>query len=917
MGCILKDNARKAYKKIKNPSMSEKDFVDDFTNMYTYDDGRLQLKFTKVERDDDLQDPVSKGMIRMNKYASDLMAGSVLPATLEAGSSVVEPIHKFAKENVPLYDNTVKWVGHAWENEPWVKQLKVFIKPDSIGDYEKFNKIMSMYNNAKQDNIKRMDEESKVMEQMFEDAYSKEDIEKFDSILAKSGIFYLTYNDTLSKIVKGETTIKDEITSMENSLTTGQVAQAENLSNVYLGKSIDGTPAAFNNSQMNIVSDKKGKLDALTSLKVLNKIEDSEKLLQDLYTNNNELYDKIVGLSISTKELMDEVLAYNGDTFKMRGNLIEDIPSVDYEMISVTEKDLKDPRYGEKEGWKILRSPESGKKLGIIYRENLQTMQDGMGVNISYIKNGIAIGRHNETKEYKNDANNSFIYSGDTKMLYLTEAEKKILKYENNPVKSIMRSYAHKELIRETQVIRDEFLQNMTKNYTRVEPEVINKELLESIEKKEHPVFLNLGDLSLEKAVKQKIIDPKIAREYEAVDGTILSDIGGFKKKVQYVRKDIGFYAVGYKDTLPFDSYNANKALSRVKDTIRWVKTNMIIVNPIKITMDMTSGMTLAASKGASFPEMWRYTQEAVKYSKEMTDLRNKRIMLKTEYRSVLDDSNKKRNLKKALDKVEKDIADHPFSGALANGFINSLATEMLSKERDSLKGLQVNIDRVLDKLTKEDNGDYTKFNNAVKKFAKAGVNVEVIFEGLGKRLEDTKGESFGKILKEVAKDMERAKTKEDMKDYLSQYILSPNSAFVRLGSAATLYADLIPRWIIYRHNINIGMPENEAATDALNSLLDYKMNLPPSLKFMSDLYFMPFPTFFVRIQRVLLNLAEKNPASFAANILSMELAGAHGQTILQSNIFNKWENDSIFTNTFDALKPSNMIPFSNAVPSF
>jgi hypothetical protein len=87
---------------------------------------------------------------------------------------------------------------------------------------------------------------------------------------------------------------------------------------------------------------------------------------------------------------------------------------------------------------------------------------------------------------------------------------------------------------------------------------------------------------------------------------------------------------------------------------------------------------------------------------------------------------------------------------------------------------------------------------------------------------------------------------------------------------------------------------------------------MPKGLKFMSDLYLMPFPSFFTRIQAVLANLAVKNPVSLSTHLLENALLGAHGQNILESNIFTKFNKDSIFTSPFDAISPSNMIPYIN-----
>lgn len=973
MACSIKESAVEKYlKNNKNNSTraEAEQFADDFANMYEYVNGKFQLKYTPPVTESHIQDIVTRGVSNMNRYASNFIAMGIIPTMVSSGTPLAEQVHKWASENVPLYKNTTELITEKWQDTKWIRELRTAINPAGNYHYGNLNKMMSAYVAAKQDNIDKMDITTKELNTALEKAYSKKDIAKLDDILAKSGYFYLAYDDIALRLVKNETTIEDEIKKLEATLDTKYIKDAENQANLYLGKNTVGKLLPSNLSEQGLFSNVKDKVEALTALKALKMIEGSQDLLIDLYTKNNDIYTKIVGLSVSMKSIADEILKFNGDVFNERGNYVQDIPTVDYEIVAVTETDMLTKQFSSTQGWKILRNPVKGKTFGLVYRENIQTIQDGIGINVSYAKTGISVSNYVKSPEYENNKDNAFVMSGSKKVLYLTAEEKEILKFENNPIKSIMKSYAHKELIRETQIIRDTVLNTLVKDYTGIDAKEIDKELLEQIEDNmSHPVFLNTGDMSLEVAVKNGLISPKVAREYmpikDSKNTSLLSDIAGFKDNITYVRKDLGFYVVGYKDMMPFNSYNIGLTISRIKDIVRWLKINTIIVNPVKITTDFTSAMTLALSQGASVQEIVKYTKEANKLHKEMSDLRSKRILLTIDYRTALANKEEARqqNLRKQIMDIEDEIAKHPFSGALANGFINSLSTELLSKERESFKGLNVAMERMIEKLLKDENEDFTAINTAIKKFASAGFNIEIFYEGLSRMLENTTyGDNFSKALKEVANDMRNIKNKDDMTDYLQQYLLAPNSVFVRLGSAATLYADLIPRWVMYRHEINKlnhlsnddlaavvmvketsvndkskftkkqqerfeeinnrikenrdSFIEELAAIHALTSLLDYKMNLPEGLKFLSDIYAMPYPTFFVRIQRVLLNLLVKTPISFMANLFTMELTGAEGLTILGSNIFNKLDKGTVFTTLFDALgEGRNVVPFGNVIP--
>ena len=84
---------------------------------------------------------------------------------------------------------------------------------------------------------------------------------------------------------------------------------------------------------------------------------------------------------------------------------------------------------------------------------------------------------------------------------------------------------------------------------------------------------------------------------------------------------------------------------------------------------------------------------------------------------------------------------------------------------------------------------------------------------------------------------------------------------------------------------------------------------MPRNINFMSETYMLPFPTFFLRIQRIIANLMRKNTITFGTSVLINEVVGIHGTNIVNSNIFEK---DSIITSPTDIISPSNLIPYSH-----
>jgi len=158
--------------------------------------------------------------------------------------------------------------------------------------------------------------------------------------------------------------------------------------------------------------------------------------------------------------------------------------------------------------------------------------------------------------------------------------------------------------------------------------------------------------------------------------------------------------------------------------------------------------------------------------------------------------------------------------------------------------------------------------------------------------------------LRGMAEDMNAVRTSEDMTKYIAELLAAPDSALVRFGGAMTVYADLLPRWIMYRHNINSGMTDREAADDALEALPNYMFGMPSEVKFLSDLYVTPFPSFYMRIQKTLFTLATKAPVSFGTQMVTgdilREMFGLTGTSIISTNLVNKMSNNSILSDPTD-----------------
>jgi len=933
MACITKDEYLNQIKQ-KYPNVTQ-DELTELGNIFEKNKGNLnnvvdylnsvnnnakpfimpKLEYKEFKGEDTVNDVITTSILKANNYASTLISSGIIPLSQKGISKIpFDKFDKWAIKNIPLYVDAKDKLTDAWESNTAIQQLRFYVNPSNIGElFTNFNKLNTMFHIAKQNNIKLMDETAKQLDTRLAAAYDEKTIKVLDDVLAKSAIFNLEQNGELLRLLENDTTLTELINTYEAKVGNLKYI-ADNLSKVYLHEDLKGISGLKQNIEQYNVVNLKAEIETLASLYSLNKIDKSVELLQDMYTNNKDLYNDLIHLTVAVKAMNNKVFEVTNDIKISRGNLIDDIQQVDYDVMPITAEDWGSKQFNEEQGWKILRAPNHKGQFGIIYREKTDTLMEGMGTNVSYTKTGIPITLNyvSNSHYYDNYTDNGFIeqLSTDgksTKVLALTEEERNILGFHNDPVKSLLRAYAHSNFILETNAVRDALIDGFRYDGEGKTADEINKDLEEAIAANKHPIYIKLPQ-----TVTYQDLSKTVKAKFMYADKALGSDIKAYKNKFNLIRKDVGFQVEGFREGNVFKNYSANYYHSKIKELIRYLKTNSIVLNAPKIVMDMISSITLVLSKGASFQEVFKYGQEAAKLSSQMVELRNERLELLLALDGTKN-AEQRKVLESKLKKKEEEIANHDFSPALANGFIQSLGTEMLTQDRESVRGLEVEMNRIISKLTELPDGERTQLGKLIMRFSKFGFNGEAVYLYIGAKLEKygpTQG--IGNIVKGVGEELKAIKSKEDAKAYMGMMIATPSSPLVRFGGAMTLYADLIPRWILYKHNKNAGMTEEQATQDALLSLLDYKITMPPSLKFMNDLYLMPYPSFFLRIQRVLLGLLEKNPVSLSVNLLSNELIGNHGQNILGSNIFTKFEKGTIFTNPFDIINVDNAIPYSN-----
>lgn len=916
---ILEDQGvhTKAFDDYFNTKMSQ------FTDENTQKTSPVLPKYKPMVQDEHI-DPLTEALTRGNKFFSD--------AFMTIGERGAQPtrdafifFHNKISENPvvgPIYSDAMDALTGAWNNSEQVQAIRQYVMPDSKY-ITTLNNLRSIKLATHQDQIETIRQSEDTIGKLFDAKYkTPKERHKAYKVFAESGLFGIAENGMLNELVEGNKTIDELITELEATLEKPKVdkKKAENLSKLYSNEDLSGVTVYANLEGMGYPqgTQRYKNMQALVALYSLAKVDGSAEMLQDIYENDSDLYKGLINLSLATKSMSDRLAAqvhldgsrqYN----TQKGNLIEDNGLTDWHLKAVSyEEASNNPTLLEEYGWKVLRAPTKDGSLGIYYRENTGTIRGGIATNVSYIKSGVTIpreyysdleGKPTEdgivTLGYKNSMFTRTDSRGyDTPALTLTDEEREALGYNQSPVSALIRAYAHNKMLLETQVIRDHVVSSFTASF--MAKEQMSDEVGKLIDDNNHPPLINIKDWSVEMYDQ---LPNKIKDKYRLVDKSLLSDVGNIKHNAVLVRKDLGESILGYQSKDLFgDNHKANVYHKRVKSIIRWFKINFIVLNAPKIMGDFVAGIGIASAKGASLQEIWAYSKEAYEGQARIADIRNERTKLIYLRATKQPNTPEYRSLTKKIEAVDKKLLEDPFNPAYANGFMQSLGTQLIQEDGTSSQGLQSEIETIIKKYMIDKNGKSTPLNDAIKKAANAGgplFQLDTLYGAAGDLLKNRGTQSEKNVLKKFQEHLEGIKSKDDMSEYVAELVASPNSNLVKLGSAATLMADMMPRWIVYRHALNEGMSEQQALEEALKAIPDYKEELPSSLQFLSDLYILPFPSFFVRIQRTIANLAVNHPMSAGGQLLWEEYTGTN-TTIMGSDIVRKTLKGNLISDPTD-----------------
>jgi len=342
--------------------------------------------------------------------------------------------------------------------------------------------------------------------------------------------------------------------------------------------------------------------------------------------------------------------------------------------------------------------------------------------------------------------------------------------------------------------------------------------------------------------------------------------------------------------------------------------------------MDAVSNTAYLLSKNIPINTIYKKTKSITNEMVEFSNLREE--LLKTEFSNRAKPTEAKQ---KKIDSLEKQISEHRLATAYYRGFIQSIAIDVTQKNEHTAHGLNKDIEKLLNKTFRNDDESLNKAGKAITSMMNFGVNGEDLLLKVSELV--AKGDSnvakaTAQTLEEIGNHIKELKDKGDIANYLQEYLATPGTSLVNVGSVMTQTPDVIAKVILHEHLVEQAIRDftkknsrkpnasemekinEDAAIEAVTAFIDYKMNIPRELRFLEQTGITSFISFWSRIQKVMLNSLRDNPVNALTTILLTEMLGMSGATIFDASIADKWSNGSLMggpTPGMDILFPTKL----------
>jgi hypothetical protein len=896
-----------------------------------------------AKRKQSILEQVSEAGMRADAYTSKLLIGHTL-----AGKKVLAPYlkkwHDKAMTESGIYRETMNALSeHVFETKLYNSiKATMFVTGDI--DRKKLADLTTLVNTIEQENYKVLDEYlpklDKKIEKTIKNKQLKEDI---DTIFGKIGFINIqdgniNYLDKVEGEVKKEeygTYVQGLIDGMN--LSEVEKDRAEKLMKYMLESKVED----------NIYNAKGEKRVAIAAaLMALQK--DNGRLFKQYRKmidtkEYREVYTEIRGLMVSTQALHkrvqeDSSVVYSG--YDEQGTIDVYETALEYKIVEPGQEAL------EEGGWKYI-SDKKKDGLRIMARKSPAQFMEGLGTNKNRIRNGVVLEKawvekntkymdENQLQEWLDK--NNIVYDLDngypSYRLILSEEEKTKAGIKRNVAHTLYRTWTHNQGLIQTQKARSMIVEEMTvvdvgDKLSRLDRKIKSNKKLPNDRKKAIDPFIK-SDLDYE-TLKSEY--PEIGKLYVPVSD--LTSYGEFNKQISYVRKDMKDMIVGHKQGSLFkdDHPNLQQWESVYKELVQMLKLKWVVANPSKLAVDAMSNFGVLMSSGVSPTDALKYTKEAWKLNSEMEKLRGDLVDYRLRLEIARAENKKQESIAKLEEKViaqEKKIKEHKFYDALKYGFSQSMSTEMMLKDFDTISGLQNTLDTFIGSIMKDKEGKPTKVHEAVKGWMNAGIGMDdaIKYATAKAKLEGTK---VGDELIAIADRLKDKKQTEDTVRYVNEFIAGPASEVVRQGSNAMQGIDMVSRHTLFMAKLKeaiskiekegrnptiwkssavsrgtwftaekirlqkAGITEkeyekikDEAGMLALDTFIDYRLNVPQDIKMLSDYGVLLFPSFWMRAQKIIWGLLKNHPLSAGGGYVTADLLDMNGVSFIDVNIVNK-----------------------------
>jgi len=882
---------------IVNPD-KKLNYIDVVTEKYKGYRPELKDNRSIIER-------TSNVMIDVDSYVSSKIQ-STIDYTIGIDrdkETITSKSHDYMMENSDIYKNTFNAITDQWDSNTFINKMKFYLDLDEKARRKEFNVLNTQSIHAEE---RKAQFETDKMNELYDDIeglFTKAETSTLYSLLSETPIAYLGKDDVFKGLLKKEFTIDEKIKDLLDNSTLNAKAKkniakkAQELSEFYINKKAPKGLA----TDRNFEGDSRVLVGQLSALYAMQKIPNVNSILHKINSTkrHRKVVNKLLELSSAVQVLDDELygtISLNYDTHT--GNLNHKVFEGNIEVKHVNAHTIN-KEFREDLGWKILEHPADG-KAGIMYRNAGDiTFQGGLGTQLK-LQPDLQV---TIPKSYGLERNNAMSQvNGDRSTVVFTNDQLDTMGMVRDPIVSLVKGYSHRMLLQETQSIRKELVNEFTDVYSKKDDD----KLKQKIKDREHNWYLNLPEgITIDQLPKEIRSRYKLSRSS--------SDVDDFASQVTLVRSDMADFVEGYKEIqIGGTNTKLNKVFSVVKKTVLLQKIHWVITAPVKIAMDTTSNLAYLLSRNIPITTVYSKTKRIANDMVEFTKLREE--LLHAEFKNR---ANPSKTLAKKIESLEEKIKTHRMSSAYFRGFIQSIAIDISQKNEHTAAGLHKDVGSILTKIFRNDTGSLNRAGKAVDYLSKFAINGEDILLRVS-AIAKAKGSSnvakaTADMLEDIANNIKRIKDKSDVEAYIQEYMATPGTALVNVGSVLVQTPDVIAKVILHEHLVeqkvrkyrdshNGRGPDRdalyaineEAAIESVTSFIDYKMNIPRELRLLEQTGVTSFISFWSRIQKVILVSLRNNPVNALITILINEMLNLDGGTILDASFVEKWGSGSL-----------------------